>query len=554
MDTPSELQQLMDAEPSETTALLPNRNNDKRQALFDFLEAQSSAGRVYEAFIVSLIAINVVAFVVGTLFVEEYNEESWASHSTGICQRLCDALWFGNFRDNGLDDLLHLGSTSVLELFTVAVFTIEYILRLYVADMESPKYKGILGRLRYLPTFFSLVDLASTVPFYVDAFVLRHTDLASSSFLRMFRLFRMIRAEGRYDTALTMIDDVYQQQKGILLTALFLGVTTWVSVSALYYLTERRNLEMIYCPSCGDVDTTLCILDRWGMADCSQAGCYSTKDIERPCYNLYESIPMASYYALLNLFGEFPLMENHSVGGKIVGTITAVVAVAVFALPVGIIGNGFENVIEEKRAHEDDDAIVEQSGMTLGFRPYDSSTVRAKLYNLFHAVPAAPEKQDSQVVSLPSTASLMDGFINFLIVATSLSFMIDTTARVSPILRFLLDVFELSAVTFFTGEYIARVYSCVEDPKYQGNGGRLKYALGFLPIVDLLSFLPFWILATVTGQVIAPGNDTSTWTYAIKSLRLLRLFRFEKYTHAFLSFDDVISRNKDVLSITGTFL
>ena len=44
---------------------------------------------------------------------------------------------------------------------------------------------------------------------------------------------------------------------------------------------------------------------------------------------------MASYYSLLNLFGEFPLFTQHSVGGQVVGTLTAVVAAAVFGLPVG---------------------------------------------------------------------------------------------------------------------------------------------------------------------------------------------------------------------------
>ena len=37
----------------------------------------------------------------------------------------------------------------------------------------------------------------------------------------------------------------------------------------------------------------------------------------------------------------------------------------------------------------------------------------------------------------------------------------------------------------------------------------------------------------------------------VKSLRLLRILRFERYTHAFLSFDDVIQRNIDILAVTA---
>jgi hypothetical protein len=201
----------------------------RRRQLFDFLEAKTSAGGKYEKFIIALILVNVVAFCASTLFVQDYNDADWADRTTGLCQNICDALWFGNYRDNGLQ-VLDMGSTSVLEIFTVLVFSIEYLLRLYTADLESPLYAGARGRLRYIPTFFSVVDLASTLPFYVDAFFLRNTDLAASGFLRMFRLLRMMRVEGRYDTALTMLDDVYERQKGILLTALFVGLTTWITV------------------------------------------------------------------------------------------------------------------------------------------------------------------------------------------------------------------------------------------------------------------------------------------------------------------------------------
>ena len=79
----------------------------------------------------------------------------------------------------------------------------------------------------------------------------------------MFRLFRMMRVEGRYDSAITMMDDALRAQAGILGTALFVGFTTWMTVSSLYYVVERRNLDMIYCGAAPDycpedIDTSLC--------------------------------------------------------------------------------------------------------------------------------------------------------------------------------------------------------------------------------------------------------------------------------------------------------
>lgn len=488
-----------------------------------------------------LIVMNVLAFILGSLFVEDYVQEPWAQREGGICGNLCDALWFGNYRDNGLE-WLHLGSTSLLELGTIAVFTIEYSLRLYTCDLEHVRYQGWMGRIRYMPTFFSMVDLISTVPFYIDAFVLRDTDLAGSAFLRMFRLLRMMRVEGRYDTALTMVDDVFAAQKGILGTALFVGVTTWVSVASLYYLVERKNHDMIYCghSDCDDdaIDKALCVIDSWGLVDCTEAGCPSTIETPYPCYNLYQSIPMASYYSLLNLFGEFPLIDQHSFGGMIVGTITAVVAVAVFALPAGIIGNGFESEIEKRRNREETvDPIIEQRLRTDGFLG-DAMTFRGRCYNFLHA----------QVVS---GSGAFDMLINLLVVGTTLTFMIDTFDDLSSGVSKAFDIFELIAVMVFTGEYILRVYSAAEDPKFQHS--RWGYLTGFLPMVDLLSVVPYWAQIAWTGTIWSAtvGSATSFGGNLVKSLRLLRILRFEKYTHAFTSFDDVISRNIDVLAVTA---
>ena len=150
-----------------------------RDHVFNFLEAKTPAGRVYEWVTVCLIVLNVFAFILGSLFVEKYNSAPWAARDGGICDKTCDGLLFGNYDDNILGPL-GLGATSVLEIITVAVFTVDYLFRVYCADLESDKFGGFWGRVRYIPTFYSIVDLASTVPFYFDSFILVNADLAAS--------------------------------------------------------------------------------------------------------------------------------------------------------------------------------------------------------------------------------------------------------------------------------------------------------------------------------------------------------------------------------------
>jgi hypothetical protein len=56
----------------------------------------------------------------------------------------------------------------------------------------------------------------------------------------------------------------------------------------------------------------------------------------------------ASYYTLLNLFGEFPLISELSTAGRVIALVTAVIAVAVVAIPTGILGNGFSDKVLQK--------------------------------------------------------------------------------------------------------------------------------------------------------------------------------------------------------------
>ena len=197
-------------------------NADGRVALFLFLEAKTPAGLRYESFTIFLIFLSVVTFILSSVFLPEYNDSPLATQ----CGKWCDAIWFGNYPDNALEEL-GIGASSIVEIFVVSTFSIDYILRFYTADLIDPKFKGWRGRLRFIPTFFSLVDLASTVPFYVDSFLLPETDLAASNFLRMFRLLRMMKVEGRYDLSLGMLDDVFYEQRGVIGTALFVGITVW---------------------------------------------------------------------------------------------------------------------------------------------------------------------------------------------------------------------------------------------------------------------------------------------------------------------------------------
>ncbi len=76
---------------------------------------------------------------------------------------------------------------DAIEVLCVIVFTIEYLLRLFVADRK----------IGFVTSFFGVVDLAAILPFYLSLGV----DLRSARAFRLLRLFRILKL-ARYNKAI----------------------------------------------------------------------------------------------------------------------------------------------------------------------------------------------------------------------------------------------------------------------------------------------------------------------------------------------------------------
>jgi voltage-gated potassium channel Kch len=79
----------------------------------------------------------------------------------------------------------------VFDVFSVAVFTIEYLLRLYLAP-EDPDFKDTPHPyLHYIRSPFALIDFLAVAPFYLQAFI--PVDLRALRFLRLLRILKLFR-------------------------------------------------------------------------------------------------------------------------------------------------------------------------------------------------------------------------------------------------------------------------------------------------------------------------------------------------------------------------
>jgi voltage-gated potassium channel len=80
--------------------------------------------------------------------------------------------------------------------------------------------------------------------------------------------------------------------------------------------------------------------------------------------------------------------------------------------------------------------------------------------------------------------------------------------------------FDLISVIIFTIEYVLRVWSSNQDPRYKHSfRGRLRYMVSAGALIDLLAILPFYLQAFI-------GLDLRV----LRILRLLRFFRLFRLT------------------------
>jgi voltage-gated potassium channel len=126
---------------------------------------------------------------------------------------------------------------NAFEYFTISIFTIEYVLRVYCITEDSKYKKQITGRLKYIVSIPSVIDLFSVLPFYVPFAI--YTDLR---FIRVLRLFRFIRIFklGRYSKSIRMISNVFVKRKEDLIITIVIASVLMLFSSCFIFVTENE--------------------------------------------------------------------------------------------------------------------------------------------------------------------------------------------------------------------------------------------------------------------------------------------------------------------------
>lgn len=192
---------------------------------------------------------------------------------------------------------------DLFEIFSVAIFTLEYLLRLWAAPEERAYRDPVRGRLRFALGPLPLIDLLAILPFYLG--LLTGLDGSDARVLRIFRLFKL----ARYSNAMTMILNVLRREAEVIgATLAVLGGILVIAASLMYTFEHRAQPEVFT-----DIPTTFW----WAIATLTTVG-----------------------------YGD---MVPITLGGRIMGGITAVIGIGLIALPAGVLASGFLDELQRRR-------------------------------------------------------------------------------------------------------------------------------------------------------------------------------------------------------------
>ena len=116
-----------------------------------------------------------------------------------------------------------------VEWFSVIIFSLEYLLRIYVAD-SKPKF---------VFSFFGIIDLLAILPFYLSFGV----DLRSLRALRFLRLFRILKLV-RYNRAMNHFTRAIKSAKEEIFLFIFITlILIYFAAVGIYYFENQAQPE-----------------------------------------------------------------------------------------------------------------------------------------------------------------------------------------------------------------------------------------------------------------------------------------------------------------------
>lgn len=227
-------------------------------------------GRRFDLFISILIVVSVIALTIESL--------------PGLPQWLYTALW-------------------IEEAIVVAIFTLEYFIRLFAADRPQ----------RYIFSFWGIIDLIAVLPFYIGL----GTDLRSVRAVRLLRLLRLLKLFRHMQAAEHLLTAFRRVKDELVVFAGIAFLLLYLSAVGIYYFEHEAQPEA------------------------------------------FASIPHSLWWSVVTLttvgYGDiFPV----TLGGRIFTFFVLLVGLGVVAVPTGLVASALTLGREQEKSDEDENTQV----------------------------------------------------------------------------------------------------------------------------------------------------------------------------------------------------
>ncbi len=184
-----------------------------------------------------------------------------------------------------------------IELLTIVVFIIEYILRLWTCRYLYPGTRGMRAVRKFMCSFYGIVDLLTILSYFGPLY---SNGIVALRMIRVIRIMRLFRVNKSFD-AFHIVAEVVSEKKKQLLSSICMIAMIMLAASLCMYGFEH--------------------------------------DVQPDVFeNAFSGMWWAMSTVLTVGYGDiYPI----TVGGKVVAIIIALLGVCVVAIPTGVISAGF---------------------------------------------------------------------------------------------------------------------------------------------------------------------------------------------------------------------
>lgn len=197
------------------------------------------------------------------------------------------------------------------EYFSVTVFLIEYVLRVWTADLKYSDISSVRARFRYVRSPMAVIDLISLLPSLITFLSVNLIVLRLLKLVRLLRVFKI----NRYTSALRDIAAVFRKKASQLISSMMVVSLLMIIASVMMYDAEHDAQPDKF-------DNALSGM-WWAIATLTTVG-----------------------------YGDIVPV---TVLGKIMSAVIALLGIGLVAVPTGIITAGFSEQLQQRVSEEEKD-------------------------------------------------------------------------------------------------------------------------------------------------------------------------------------------------------